>query len=100
MQLLLIGRVMTDGRLSARVKADLTEKLVVKANAQVNTATLDNIFILGVAGYYTHSLYNIMFVIFVYFLYQITNEQHQSQAMFNFDYMVRKVSVFNDFLSL
>ncbi|CAE5967907.1 unnamed protein product [Arabidopsis arenosa] len=50
-KLLLIGRVMTDGRLSARVKADLTEKLVVKANAQ------------------------------------ITNEQHQSQAMFNFDYM-------------
>lgn len=38
---MLIGRVMTDGRLTARVKADLTDKLVVKANAQVS----------GLAGY-------------------------------------------------
>ncbi|CAN8270312.1 unnamed protein product [Cochlearia groenlandica] len=52
-KLMLIGRVMTDGRLNARVKADLTDKLVVKANAQ------------------------------------LTNEQHMSQAMFNFDYMGR-----------
>jgi mitochondrial import receptor subunit TOM40 len=50
-KLLLIGRVMTDGRLNARLKADLTDKLVVKANAL------------------------------------ITNEEHMSQAMFNFDYM-------------
>ncbi|VVA98305.1 unnamed protein product [Arabis nemorensis] len=34
-KLLLIGRVMTDGRLNARVKADITDKLVVKANAQL-----------------------------------------------------------------
>ncbi|EOA31006.1 hypothetical protein CARUB_v10014148mg [Capsella rubella] len=34
-QLMLIGRVMTDGRMTARVKADLTDKLVVKANAQI-----------------------------------------------------------------
>ncbi|CAH2053260.1 unnamed protein product [Thlaspi arvense] len=44
-------RVMTDGRLNARVKADITEKLVLKANAL------------------------------------LTNEQHMSHAMFNFDYM-------------
>ena len=35
-QLMLIGRVMTDGRLNARVKWDLTDNLAVKANAQVN----------------------------------------------------------------
>ncbi|KAF8054025.1 hypothetical protein N665_1355s0008 [Sinapis alba] len=34
-KLMLIGRVMTDGRLSARVKADVTDKLMVKANAQL-----------------------------------------------------------------
>ncbi|EOA31005.1 hypothetical protein CARUB_v10014148mg [Capsella rubella] len=34
-KLMLIGRVMTDGRMTARVKADLTDKLVVKANAQI-----------------------------------------------------------------
>lgn len=48
-QLLLIGRVMTDGRLNARVKADITDKLVVKANAQVSAFSmvyLDVTFIL------------------------------------------------------
>ncbi|CAA7036442.1 unnamed protein product [Microthlaspi erraticum] len=50
-QLMLVGRVMTDGKLNARVKADLTERLILKANAQ------------------------------------LTNEQHYSHAMFNFDYM-------------
>lgn len=39
MQLMLIGRLMTDGRLNARVKADLTDRLVLKANGQVNAAT-------------------------------------------------------------
>ncbi|XP_010466172.1 PREDICTED: mitochondrial import receptor subunit TOM40-1 [Camelina sativa] len=34
-KLMLIGRVMTDGRLNARLKADLTDKLIVKANAQI-----------------------------------------------------------------
>ncbi|KAJ7954386.1 Mitochondrial import receptor subunit TOM40-1-like protein [Quillaja saponaria] len=32
---MLIGRVMTDGRLNARVKCDLTENLTLKANAQL-----------------------------------------------------------------
>ncbi|KAJ0232185.1 Mitochondrial import receptor subunit TOM40-1 [Hirschfeldia incana] len=32
-KLMLSGRVMTDGRLNARVKADLTDKLILKANA-------------------------------------------------------------------
>lgn len=34
-QLMLFGRVMTDGRLSARLKCDLTENLTLKGNAQV-----------------------------------------------------------------
>lgn len=32
---MLIGRVLTDGRVSARVKCDLTDNLSLKANAQV-----------------------------------------------------------------
>lgn len=35
MQLMLVGRVLTDGRLNARVKCDLTENLSLKANSQV-----------------------------------------------------------------
>ncbi|MBA0849579.1 hypothetical protein Goshw_017656 [Gossypium schwendimanii] len=34
-QLMLIGRVLTDGRLNARVKWDLTDNLTVKANAHL-----------------------------------------------------------------
>ncbi|KAF3602791.1 hypothetical protein F2Q69_00037828 [Brassica cretica] len=34
-KLMLVGRVMTDGRLNARVKADLSDKLILKANAQL-----------------------------------------------------------------
>lgn len=33
-QLMLIGRVLTDGRLNARVKCDLSDNLSLKANAQ------------------------------------------------------------------
>lgn len=33
--MLLMGRALTDGRVTARVKYDLTENLTVKANAQV-----------------------------------------------------------------
>lgn len=35
-QLMLIGRVLTDGRVNARVKCDLTDNLSLKANAQVS----------------------------------------------------------------
>lgn len=35
LQMLLMGRALTDGRVTARVKYDLTENLTVKANAQV-----------------------------------------------------------------
>ena len=31
---MLFGRILTDGRLNARVKCDLTENLILKANAQ------------------------------------------------------------------
>ncbi|XP_062215741.1 mitochondrial import receptor subunit TOM40-1-like isoform X2 [Phragmites australis] len=34
-KLMLIGRVMTDGRLNARVKCDLTDNLTLKVNAQL-----------------------------------------------------------------
>ncbi|KAK4261824.1 hypothetical protein QN277_004771 [Acacia crassicarpa] len=34
-KLMLIGRIMTDGRLNARIKCDLTENLTLKANAQL-----------------------------------------------------------------
>ncbi|KAK1650475.1 hypothetical protein QYE76_068280 [Lolium multiflorum] len=36
-QLMLIGRLMTDGRLNARVKCDLTENLALKVNAQLTS---------------------------------------------------------------
>lgn len=36
-QLMLIGRLMTDGRLNARVKCDLTENLALKINAQLTS---------------------------------------------------------------
>ncbi|XP_020267207.1 mitochondrial import receptor subunit TOM40-1-like [Asparagus officinalis] len=34
-KLMLIGRMMTDGRMSARVKCDLTDNLIMKVNAQL-----------------------------------------------------------------
>lgn len=34
--MMLIGRVLTDGRMSARVKYDLSDRLSVKVNAQVS----------------------------------------------------------------
>lgn len=51
-QCLLAGRVMTDGRLSARVKYDLSDNFTMKANAQVKfcwfhfRSTLPNFFLL------------------------------------------------------
>nr|XP_043610248.1 mitochondrial import receptor subunit TOM40-1-like [Erigeron canadensis] len=36
-KLMLIGRVMTDGRVNARVKCDLSENLTLKANAQLSS---------------------------------------------------------------
>lgn len=34
-KLMLVGRIMTDGRLNARVKCDLTDNLILKVNAQL-----------------------------------------------------------------
>ncbi|XP_020985944.2 mitochondrial import receptor subunit TOM40-1-like isoform X1 [Arachis duranensis] len=34
-KLMLLGRILTDGRLSARVKCDVSENLTLKANAQL-----------------------------------------------------------------
>ena len=44
---MLFGRILTDGRLNARVKCDLTENLTLKANAQViymSTVTFAHFF--------------------------------------------------------
>lgn len=41
LQLMLFGRVLTDGRLNARVKCDLTDELTLKANAQVKLCSFD-----------------------------------------------------------
>eukprot|EP00268_Persea_americana_P033331 TRINITY_DN3300_c0_g1_i10.p1 TRINITY_DN3300_c0_g1~~TRINITY_DN3300_c0_g1_i10.p1 ORF type:complete len:284 (+),score=35.06 TRINITY_DN3300_c0_g1_i10:40-891(+) len=38
-KLMLVGRILTDGRLNARVKCDLTENLTLKVNAQVREIT-------------------------------------------------------------
>lgn len=35
MQCMLIGRILTDGRMSARVKYDVTDNITMKINAQV-----------------------------------------------------------------
>ncbi|KAE8711772.1 Detected protein of confused Function [Hibiscus syriacus] len=60
---MLIGRVLTDGRLNARVKWDLTDNLTVKANAQANQCFIPWSFVLF-----------------------LTNEPLTSDGMFNFDY--------------
>ena len=39
-QLMLVGRVLTDGRLTARLKCDLIENLSLKANAQVMSMSI------------------------------------------------------------
>ncbi|GAB2284540.1 hypothetical protein Dimus_018994 [Dionaea muscipula] len=36
-KLMLVGRILTDGRLNARLKCDLTDSLTLKANAQLTT---------------------------------------------------------------
>jgi hypothetical protein len=41
-QLMLVGRVLTDGRLNTRVKLDLTDRLSLKVNAQVHIYIIVN----------------------------------------------------------
>lgn len=86
---MLFGRIMTDGRLNARVKCDLSENLILKANAQVINRHMLDAF-----------LYFLVFVprdycVFVsyrsdrfVFLFQLSNEPHMSHGMANFDYKV------------
>ena len=86
---MLIGRVLIDGRLNARVKWDLTDNLTVKANAQVNS-----VFIYSLSFGFLVCRQNIWFSIcklvdnFIVFLFQLTNEPHMSHSMVNFDYKV------------
>lgn len=86
---MLFGRIMTDGRLNARVKCDLSENLILKANAQVINRHMLDAF-----------LYFLVFVLRDYcvfvsyrsdhfvFLFQLSNEPHMSHGMANFDYKV------------
>jgi mitochondrial import receptor subunit TOM40 len=74
---MLIGRLMTDGRLNARVKCDLTENLALKVNAQV----LNLIF-------FCLMTVILLFIWLILSFSQLTSEPHYSQGMFNFDYKV------------
>ena len=93
MQLMLVGRVMTDGRLNARVKADLSDKLILKANAQVSASTGECVCSMV---YLEYCIYHPFFFLF----FQLTGEPHMSHAVFNFDYMVRNFFLFEIFLSV
>ncbi|GAA0140628.1 primary active transporter [Lithospermum erythrorhizon] len=77
-KLMLFGRIMTDGRLGARLKCDLTENLSMKANAQVNSPNL-YFKVLIVCLINVKCGFSSSFV-------QLTNEPHMSHGMFNFDY--------------
>lgn len=48
---MLIGRVMTDGRLNARLKADITDNLVLKGHTLVTSKTVEHVFIHCFNGY-------------------------------------------------
>lgn len=58
LQLMLVGRILTDGRLNARVKCDLTENLTMKINAQVYGVILDGWILFGDLLYMFVILYN------------------------------------------
>lgn len=42
--MMLIGRVLTDGRMSARIKYDVTDRFSVKVNAQVSSENFHRAF--------------------------------------------------------
>ncbi|KAG5014795.1 hypothetical protein JHK85_020931 [Glycine max] len=86
-RLLLWGRILTDGRLNARVKCDLSENLTFKANAQyvvygvpLSLPIPMLVFCCASLASFTH--HNS----FSCLLVQLTNEPHMSHAMINFDY--------------
>ena len=100
LQTMLIGRVLTDGRLNARVKCDLTDDLALKANAQVKYLLISPylwtsflpypcffVFLGNVSKVYGQAckLFNFCHILFV----QLTNEPHMSHVMLNFDYKVK-----------
>ena len=89
---MLFGRILTDGRLNARVKCDLTDNLTLKANAQVLMQDID--VILRVKFGTSNILIN-----FSCENFQLTNEPHMSHGMVNFDYKVRSCYYYNIFCS-
>lgn len=56
MQLMLFGRIMTDGRLNARVKCDLSENLTLKANSQVISKTVEELYPLFLFAWFVMTL--------------------------------------------
>jgi len=96
---MLIGRVLTDGRVNARVKCDLTDDLALKANAQVKYMLISPYFWTSFLLYpcffffpnasksYDLQVNFLNYVIF--FSMQLTNEPHMSHVMLNFDYKVK-----------
>lgn len=61
---MLVGRILTDGRLNAKVKCDLTNNLTLKVNAQVHYYLLEqkdaNIF---ASLHGSHNLYLLVCII-------------------------------------
>lgn len=79
---MLFGRILTDGRLNARLKCDLTENLTLKANSQVLMQDIDAVVRVKFGTYK-------ILIFFSYLNFQLTNEPHMSHGMVNFDYKVR-----------
>lgn len=63
LQMMLVGRVMTDGRVNARVKCDLSENLSLKANGQVNGCYLQ--LLLSLPYFYVEWLVYLIIMIFL-----------------------------------
>ena len=87
MQLMLFGRILTDGRLNARVKCDLSDNLTLKGNAQVIWFLLSCSY--RVLSYFIFLQFHLL-ISYIYIFFQLTNEPHMSHGMVNFDYKVIK----------
>lgn len=86
---MLVGRLGTDGRLNGRVKCDLTENLILKINASVVIVFYFYFCNEENKSSLLSSMLNVLlFFLNFFFHFQLTNEPHYSQGMFNFDYKV------------
>jgi hypothetical protein len=90
---------LTDGRVNARVKCDLTDDLALKANAQVKYMLISPYFWISFLLYACFFFFpnacksydlHVNFLNYViFFSMQLTNEPHMSHVMLNFDYKVK-----------